>query len=251
MTPKLFGLPSLALLVALAGCGGGSSSSGSPAPTGTGFGTLTVNWPSRTRLIPNAANSIVVRLKLNGKAVGDPKTISRPEGDAPSTTTTLSNLAYGSYTLDLAAYPTIDGTASDPSTIAQATGTGSMTVTEDTPGVASVKLSSTVTGITVSPVSVDKGKTVDVTVSAKDSDGDIVLLAAGGGSEPVEWSTGSAAVATITGSGPTATLKGVHSGNTTVKATLHGADGSVIASSSPTTVKVNVINDGTGTVTIQ
>lgn len=239
---KLHSLALLALLAA--GCGGGSSSP-SPAKTDTRYGVLTVRWPDRGRLIPLASNSLVATLFQNGQAVAS-QTVIRPDGSGANTTqTTFSGLAYGSYTLDVRAYPAADGTGT-----AQAVGAGTMTVTEDQPGAATVALASTVAHLSIVPAVLDKGATLAVDASATDADGNVVLLSAGDGEEALTWSTLDTHFATVTGTGPTATLKGVHSGATTVTATLKTTDaGATVSTTAPVTV--NVVNDGTGTVTIQ
>ena len=99
----LFALLAAGLACALAGCGGGGGSSDS-APSGpTGQARFTILWPapaahaqagprqSGPRLIPAAANSIVVALA--GTGAPPPQTLTRPAQGQPLTSTaTFTNL---------------------------------------------------------------------------------------------------------------------------------------------------------------
>ena len=232
--------PILALLPLLAGCGGGGSSSSSPAPSGQGRASVTVAWPARGRFVPLAANSVVVELDLNG--VKTRKTLARSGDGASLGTASFTNLRYGAYAVIVKAYPTDDGSG-----VAQASGLGAMTVTEDVPGSAAVSLATTVETVSILPAAFDKGQTATLGISAKDENGAIVLLESGG-AEVASWTTTSSLIE-FQGptEGPTVRVKGLHSGVAAVRATLT-LGGDVFAATA--NVTVNAIDDGTGTVTI-
>ena len=82
-------------LALLNGCGGGGSSPVNANSAGTGRATFTVLWPTPSRLIPVAANSIVVQI-LNGSTVLGSQTLTRPAGAAPASVkrrTSFGNMA--------------------------------------------------------------------------------------------------------------------------------------------------------------
>lgn len=237
-------LVSLAALAAVGCGGGGSSHSGTATDAALGRATVTVAWPDRPgRLVPTAASSVVVAL-TKGTAVLT-QTVARPAGGGTSAAA-FTGLAYGKYAVGVKAYPSTDGSG-----VAQAAGTGGLTVTEDLPGKASVALASAVSTLTLTPNSLafDKGTSATATVSATDASGAIVLLSANGATEPLAWSVDAPANATLATSGPIATLTGVHSGSATLRVTMVVDDaGHVVTGTAP--VAVNAIADGTGTVTV-
>ena len=208
------GALALLLPLLLAGCGGHGGRPSSPAAKG-GRAVLKVEWPDRkARLIPSAANSLVVTLaKADGTPVAT-QTIPRPAAGTSTTSTEFSALPYGDLRVAVAAYPNDDGTG-----VAQASGADTLRVEEDKPGAVDVALGSTVKTLSVTPASayVSVGGTATLTATAKDASGALVLLAAGGGSD-VYWVSYEPRVATLTGNGPTATLKGLTTGRATVYA---------------------------------
>ena len=235
------------LLAALLGCGGGSSSSGGdPAPQRRGV--VRIDWPERpSRLVPSAANSVVVTLSKGGVPVGS-QTVARPTSEA-----VFEGLAYGHYDVGVAAYPSTDGLATDPAAVPQGTGAGGMDVSEDHDGDADVATASTVARLAVSPgaVAFDKGQSATVGVSATDAQGRIVVLGANGGTEPVAWTLKPTGFATLNANGLSATLRGTHSTASAtglvVSASMVVDDaGAKVAATAPVTV--NAIDDGTGTV---
>ena len=229
-------LPILALLPLLAGCGGGSGGSATPAPA-RGTATVRIAWPpSEARFVPASAKSVVVTLLKNGTPLGT-RTIARPDSS-----TTFDGLAYTAYEVSIAAYPTADGTGT-----AQATGNAQMRVTEDAPGSASVSLATTVAAIGILPIQIDKRTSTDVRITATDGGGATVLLSTDAGSEQVAWTVDAPTVAQVEGTGPTTKLTGLHSGTTTVRASL-SLGSTVLTSTAPVTI--NVVNDGAGTVTV-
>ncbi len=184
-TPRLF-LIWFALLLSigggLSGCGGSAVSksplaiaSSAPA-TGAGRARLTIQWPERSaakgRLIPVAANSIVVTLKQNGAVVAQ-QTLARP-ASGNTTVADLTNLPLGAAQVSATAFPNSDGTG-----IAQASGNGSVAIVADTLTPITVVMQSTVDRINVSPsgpLNLHPGDTTVVTAEARDTNGALVLL---------------------------------------------------------------------------
>jgi len=233
-------LLSLSIAASVAGCGGGG---GSARPASTGTAALTIKWPARTtRLIPVSANSITVTITEGSQSVST-QTVPRPStGD--TSTVKFTDLPYGSLSVSAAAYPTTDGTG-----VAQATGAGTLTEVVGTPGSITISLASTVAKLAISPnpITCGKGLTTNLTVSAVDASGNVVLLAVGNASEPIAWSTGNAKIAMVTGTGTTAVLQGIDQGSTTVTASFVTNDaGSTVTTQNPVPVTA-----GSGTVTIQ
>lgn len=236
------GLGSLALSLLLVGCGGGSHSVTSTKAKAQA--TLKVIWPDRdARLIPLAANSITVDILDHGTGTTIAEaTVARPASGNTSETD-FNDLSVGNFDVSVKAFPTTDGTGT-----AQAVGAGSMTTQLDTPALVNVSLASTATAISISPSSprVGKGTTQSLTASATDASGNIVLLSAGGGTESLVWATDNSAVATVTGTGPTATLNGLTAGTVHVTATLTTDDnGSTLTGTGTPTIVA-----ATGTVIV-
>ena len=76
----------IACLGLIFGCGPGSQPRliSSNVQSASGRATFTMIWPQRTRLIPQAANSIVVRIQ-NGATVLASQTLARPTNGGPAT----------------------------------------------------------------------------------------------------------------------------------------------------------------------
>ncbi|MBC7806113.1 MAG: PQQ-like beta-propeller repeat protein [Akkermansiaceae bacterium] len=101
-------------LLLSAGCGGGGGN-GSPtqnaATRKTGGLSLSVTWPDRTRLIPDAAESIVVTVRKAGVTLRT-TTLQRPAAGQPLTTVaSFDDLPVGNdYTVSADAFPVGNGT---------------------------------------------------------------------------------------------------------------------------------------------
>ena len=248
---RLSSLPFAFLALLLAGCGGGGSSSGgttsSPAESSLGRASVALAWPARNaRFVPLAANGVRVRLLLNGAVAGE-RLVARSGDGASVARAEFDGLAYGEYDAEVRAYPNADGTGT-----AQATGLARITVGES-PATADVLLSTTVASIEILPVSVLKLGSATVGVTARDADGNVVLLAAGDGQEAVTWSVdplpGGFVAGTVADiSGPTATLTATRSGTTTIRASVDLGGTPLVATGGLT---VGAIDDGTATVTIR
>ena len=133
------------------------------------------------------------------------RTIPRPASGQTSASVTLTGLRYGDYTVDVKACPGTDGSG-----VPQATGAGTMTVTEDVPGKLDVAMNSTVASLAIAaPATIHSdGETGTLTATAVDDQGRMVLLEAGGGKEAVTWTSANPGVASVAGTGPTATITG-------------------------------------------
>lgn len=251
MRKNLSLLSMIPLAWAVAGCGGGGGSSPDPEPNpkADGQALVAIKWPASGRLIPLAANSVQVVLKAGGVAVST-KTLSRPAAGG-TTTATFDGLKYGSYTVDVKAYPTTDAQATDSTAVAQGVGAGTLQIVENQIAKVDVAMASTVTKLVLTPdaPSFPKGTSTVLTVSARDAAGAIVLLAAGGGTEQITWSGNNSTNVSIVPNGLTATITGVHSGTAGVMVSFvrNDAGAKVVAT---TTTTVTVVDDGTGSVII-
>ena len=243
MRPPLSSLTLLALI--LSGCGGGSGSGSKPAPAGRGKASIAVAWPSRAgRFVPYAANSAKVEITLGNETT---TRILVREGDAASVgAASFSGLKYGDYAVRIRAFPTTDATG-----VAQAVGMGAMRVVKNVEGHAEVSLATTAKSISILPVAIDNSATATVSITALDENGAIVLLEVGG-SEVAAWSLDATdpVVATFVGATDQATvlLKGVHSGSTTLRASV--SLGGPVLTAPPASVTINATNDGSGTVNV-
>src|SRR5579862_29949 len=109
MRRVMFILAGVILCLLLVGCGGGTGSNQS-AGTGkaTGKATVTVQWPNRGRLIPEAANSIVVVINQGASQVGQ-QILARPASGGTSTAT-FNVLPVGNLSVTATSFPNADGT---------------------------------------------------------------------------------------------------------------------------------------------
>lgn len=226
----------LAGMVLLAGCGGGNGvgssgigQTGSQTSSRSGQLSITVEWPAPsrligTRLIPAASNSIVVNL-LQGTSLIATRTLSRPT-TGNTTSTTISNMAPGAYSLSAVAYPNTNGTGT-----AQAQATTAVTVISGQTVPVAVNMASTVDHLEVSPTSVSTqiGSSSQLTAVAKDVNGNLVLTSA------LQWAVTSTSIATTDQTGK---IRGVSVGTTqvTVTETESGKSASVPITVTPSTL---------------
>jgi hypothetical protein len=178
---------------------------------------MTIKWPVRnSRVIPTAANSIVITVSMAGKTVATSGPIARPAKAGTSTWSTPS-LPQGTYQLAATAFPNTDGTGT-----AQAAGTGALTITPNRNTQASVTMGSTVTSITTSVTNLlgRPNFTFPVTVTTKDADGNVVLVA----DSDIKWQISNQGVVQVATGGVNATFKGLTRGSTTVTATFTGVE---------------------------
>jgi hypothetical protein len=203
----------LICLVSLVGCGGGNHDTQFPIETpltrSEGSVSFYITWPTRSRLIPVAANSI--KIVFNGPTPTE-KIVARPAAGTDTTDVTFSNLVVGTYTITATAYPTTNGTG-----VGQAMGTGNVTVVKDQTVETGVTMASTISQIIVSPSapSVVVPATVSLTGSATDASSAIVITA----NNKWTWSSSNTGVVTIPASGNPVMVTSVAAGTATITGT--------------------------------
>ena len=177
----------LVALVTIIACGGGGGSAGSGVTTGRA--SLAITWPNDSRVVPLAAQSIVVTMRNSGNQVVETGLLVKP-----ATIWTSAQLNPGTYFLVASATPNNNGTG-----VIQATGSGSVAVVEGQTTASSIVLGSTVANVTVSPAapSVAIGGTIQMSASTRDASGSIVLVAP----STLTWSSSNSSVATVNSSG--------------------------------------------------
>ncbi|MHB8637833.1 MAG: Ig-like domain-containing protein [Fimbriimonadaceae bacterium] len=216
----------------LVGCGGAAASVSQGVP-GTGRAAITIKWPAlpkaATRVVPEAANSIVVDLKIGTTDVSSGP-IARP-----TSSWTSPPLAAGTYTITATAYPNANGSGN-----AQAVGTGSVVVVDSQNTAVGVTMGSTVTALTISPPTPSvniNGSINQLSISATDSKANIVLVA----SDTIHWTSSNPSVATISATGLTPTVTGLVAGNVTISATFTEVEpslGQTPVAATPVTLRV-------------
>ncbi|MCW3096233.1 MAG: hypothetical protein JWL77_1851 [Chthonomonadaceae bacterium] len=204
---RLFTVAGISSASALAGCGGASNTATTAGNTGRA--TLAITWPARTttRLIPVAANSIVISF-LQGTTVVATQTIARPT-TGTSSTVTFPTLPAGALTLQATSYPNSDGTG-----VAQATATSSVTIVAGQNTALGITMASTIASLGITPTSpsITVSGTTQLAMTALDSSGHIVLTSA----STISWASGSPGIATVSSTG---LVTGVAAGNATITAT--------------------------------
>lgn len=214
------------------GCAGLSRNSLSNV-SGFGSARVTIHWPKRVtsarsaRLIPVASNSIVIDVSDDTEQL-QTQTVPRPTDGSDSSTVIFHLLPPGVLDVVASAYPTTDGSG-----VAQATGSGTVTVTSQdvTPSV-TVTMSSTIQSISIDPPNpqVQVGMSIPLTPSAVDADGNVVVVSP----QTLTWQTGDSTIVSIDNNG---NATGVAVGQTTVTLT---------ESESGKTVTQTIVCTGTG-----
>ncbi len=207
------------LLLSLFGCGGSGGNSATGGSRGTA--TITIAWPTRSRVIPLAANSITCSLRLNGTTVQSIVT-PRPSGTSQSDVV-FNNLTPGLYTVYAYASPNADGTG-----VSQAEGTALLSITAGKISNFTVTMGSTVTSLTIkSPFSTIAKPGDKLTyIATAFSYGNMVLV------DPSEfvWTTDSPSIVTIDPIGSNVVVTAVGSGNANVTVKTKYANPSASAS---------------------
>jgi outer membrane protein assembly factor BamB len=195
------------LLFALfSGCGGSNGHNILATTKKTGRATFTVKWPQRvtslgrSRLIPDASNSIKVEIK-NGNVPVTAQTLPRPASGG-SSTATFNTLPVGSLTVTATAYPQTNGTGT-----AQAIATTPLVIqsAQNTPF--SLTMASTIDHLelTASTSTLAAGGSLPLALAAKDASGVVVLLSPA----KLQWTSSNPAAATVDNTGKvTGLLKG-------------------------------------------
>ena len=184
----------------LTGCGGGSSPSGS---SGLGQAQFTVQWPTQQsalrqpRLVPAAANSIVITLTDSQQKTIAAQTLVKPQGltgypggPIPATAT-FTGLTPGQDKAAVVAYPNLDGTGTP---LAQAR--VPLTITAGQTTTTSATLASTIRSVLVAPgpPALPVGQSLALSAVVFDGPqgtGDVVL------SFGFTWSSSNPALATV------------------------------------------------------
>ena len=190
----ILGSATAALIAAAAlGCGG---SGNAPANTARSGGSLSVGvqWPAPSRLVPAGSNSIVAVLKAaDGTALGQ-QVISRPTSPPWISTTTFNNITASSVVLNATAYPNANGTG-----VAQAAGSVTAAISPGQQASVTLTMASTINHITVTPAAptISVGSVIQLTATAYDSLGSVVLTTPG----KINWSVDNKAFATVDANG--------------------------------------------------
>ena len=242
MKPLLYISTVLGYLLILAGCGGGNTASNTPLPTGSirGSASFTVRWPAQQRLIPNASQSIVVTIS-QGATQLQQQVLQRPSG-AGTTTGSFTLLPVGSLTVTATAYPNIDGTGT-----AQANATIPVTIEANKNTPLTITMNSTIDHLTLSPnpATVIIGSTLQMSATAYDASGAIVLLSA----PKLQWKSSNTTFATVDQNGnvsglgagsPVITVTDSESGKSASE-TITSRAVSPVTFGSPTLYAVNAI----------
>lgn len=181
----------------LPGCSGGASSVSPGTASRTGRARFTIQWPTRSRLIPTAANSIRIRVSQDATLIAE-RTLPRPT-EGGTVNTTFNDIPEGQCRVNATAYPQADGTG-----IGQATAEAPINVQPGQVSDIRLTMESAITRLEVTPALswVGEGGTIPLTATAKDATDAIVLTSA------LQWSSDNPTVATVTGAGVVTTVAG-------------------------------------------
>lgn len=198
--------------LSLIGCGGGGGGGTSPPGQETGGVEIRIAWPQRggpvdTQLIPAASNSIKVEITRSGQPLaGLTGIVTRPHSQWR-----MDGVPAGEAVLRATAYPEPDAGG-----VAQAKAEMSITVIAGRYTEYALTLDSAVAAVEVSPNpgAVDVGADAQFTATAKDADGQTVLVLASGA---FVWSVvEGTSNATVDANG---LVRGLASGRVTLRAT--------------------------------
>ena len=192
------GLLAAILAMLLTGCGSGGSLSPTASPvSATGRAVLTIHWPERTRLIPDASNSILVVVK-QGATQAARTLLPRPVSGVSSAA--FDALPIGTLSVTATAFPSADGSGT-----AQAAATVPLVILANQTAGFSLTMASTIDHLDLTPANgqVNAGSTLQLTVAAKDAAGSVVLLAP----KKLGWLSADTALATVDANGLVTGLK--------------------------------------------
>lgn len=167
-------LAALPLLLWCGGCGGGASHpTAAPASAylaqtrGTGRVTFRIAWPTPSRLIPEASESLQIRV-LDGEKVLKTVVVKRGQTEIK-----IEELPAKKLVNVLRAFPTADATG-----VAQAEGTVNVEIKPDEDTAVSLSLESTIDKLLFTPeggATIDESGKVTLGVSPRNAAGDVVL----------------------------------------------------------------------------
>ena len=192
-------------IVSLSGCG----SAGKPASS-TGRIVFTVRWPDG-RLIPAASRSIRVQAfslePVDAGKLGE-AVIARGSGSTSSAVLELPSIKFR---VEASAHPDESGSGT-----AQAKGSVELEIEAQQTSTVQIAMDSTIASIQISPANpiVNIGQTLDLTASALNAQGELVLVAP----EKWDWSVANTSKATVEPQGEKGKITGVAEGTTNVRA---------------------------------
>jgi outer membrane protein assembly factor BamB len=174
-------------LAAFVGCGGRSETS-----NGTGRATITILWPSAGRLIPAESNSIKIVFTKSGSIVAQQVVDRRSAG--PASVLHFDPLPVGELLVTSTAYP-----GSDAAGVAQATASVPIGIRLGQDTAFSITMESTIRTLEVTPgtTSLKAGESVQLTATARNAAGAVVLTQA----SAISWASSDPAIVTVDATG--------------------------------------------------
>jgi hypothetical protein len=188
------------LALILLGCGGHQDL----RKTNSGTLAISIHWPARSRVIPEAANSIRIRIFAATDTVAE-QVLGRPASGPLQTTATFANLPTAAVLIEAKAYPSEDGTGT-----VQASGATSIQLVAGSTVSTSIALGSSIDHVDVTPAisSLDLHASADFMATAFDGDGNVVLTA----SDAWVWSASNATLSLVP-AGATCHVTGANAGS--------------------------------------
>lgn len=185
---------------------GGCNDTNQHSKGGLASATLTINWPTASRLIPVASQSITVQI-TNSTGFLQSRIIPRPINNV--SVVDFTNLPTGNLTVKATAFPNNDGTG-----VALATGAKSVVAASGVHFTLTITMSSTISKLVINELNpvVNPGKTLQLTVAAMDTTNGLVLVPATG----YDWTVAPAGIITVNTQG---LVTGLAEGQATVTVT--------------------------------
>jgi hypothetical protein len=230
----------LVLLVCLAfchGCGGGSSQGSAQNAQARGSLQFDIVWPAPSRVIPAAAQSLVIQVSSGSQTVVR-KIIPRPPAGTNTSSVRFDSLTPGVVNVTVTAFPNSDGTG-----IAQAIGGTTVAIISGITTQATIDPSSTVDHIDLapSPLVTIPNHSIALVPSPQNAQNALVLVAP----SSLTWTSSTTGVATVDVNGA---VTGVALGDASVR--VVDTESGHTASVDVHVVPPIVINPGQATVSI-
>lgn len=189
------------IAVAVVGCGGNDELSENRT---RGAAEVLITWPERTRLIPNASQSIVITVSAGDQELGR-RVVARPVV-GNTVRVAFQDLPATDLTLKAEAFPSDDGSG-----VAQASAAEIIRIVADQTTQASITMESTIVRIDITPTNptLAVGNAVNLIATAKNAGGQTVVI----GPETSSWSSSNPGVATVDQNGQ---LIAIAEGTTTI-----------------------------------